>query len=155
MVNNNLIFENCKICSRNFSGKPGMYNSAGSRNFAVMITDIDFANRLIADGWNVRIQPPTTPEALPIAYLNVSVNFRNIPPKIVMVTSSRQTVLDEETVGTLDFAEIMNVDLVVRPYNWEVNGKHGTKAYVKTMYVTIYEDEFGQKYGDSQAAQYC
>lgn len=160
MVNNNLVFENCKICSRNFSGKPTQYNkNGGVREFSVMIYDIPFAERLIADGWNVKIYIPRdmsgNQNGDAVGYLNVAVNFSNIPPRIVMVTSTRQTPLDEETVGMLDYAEIQNVDLEIRPYNWEVNGKHGVKAYVKTMYVTIYEDAFAGKYGDIPASQYC
>lgn len=137
--------ENAKICFRNFAGKESKFNSAGRRNFCVLI-DHKTAEELKADGWNVKYLRPREDGDDPQPYLQVSVAFGDYPPKVVLIAGGKKTELNEETVSSLDYAEIENVDLIIRPYTWEVNGKGGIKAYLKTMYVTIVEDEFEKKY---------
>lgn len=146
--NETLSIENAQIVFRNFSGKPGKYNAEGRRNFCVLLDD-DYANKLSNNGWNVRWLEPREEGQDRQAYVQVSVSFENIPPKIVMISSRGKTKLDEESVNSLDWADLENVDVIIRPYHWEVNGKKGVKAYLKTMYVTIVEDEFEHKYYDA------
>lgn len=147
MVEDNIRIEGARIGFRNFSGEEGRFNPKGRRNFCVFLEE-DIAKDMKKEGWNVKWLEPREEGDEPQAYLQVKVVFGKIPPKIVLVTGRGKTRLDEDTVNILDWAEIQNVDLIIRPYNWEVNGDTGVSAYIKTMYVTLREDEFESKYYD-------
>lgn len=147
MVEDNIRIEGARIGFRNFSGEEGRFNPKGRRNFCVFLEE-DIAKDMEKEGWNVKWLQPREEGDEPQAYLQIKVVFGKIPPKIVLVTMRGKTRLDEDTVNILDWAEIQNVDLVIRPYNWEVNGNTGVSAYIKTMYVTLREDEFESKYYD-------
>lgn len=155
-TDNTVIMEGVRILFRNFAGKEGRYNREGDRNFAVLIDD-DVANTLLEDGWNVKYLKPREDDEgadeTPQAYLPVSLKYgKGRPPRVVLVTSRGRTNLDEDSIEMLDWADIQNVDLIVRPYEWSVNGKTGITAYLQSIYVTIEEDALELKYAEMNQA---
>jgi hypothetical protein len=150
---NTVLMEGVRIIFRNFAGKEGMYNREGDRNFSVLLDDT-MADRMAEDGWNIKwLKPnPEEPDSPPQAYIQVSVSYKGRPPRVVLITSRGRTNLDENSVEMLDWADIKNVDLILRPYEWTVNDKSGIKAYLKSIYVTIDEDALEMKYADLDQA---
>ena len=143
-----LTIQNAKIFARNFSGKEGKYNPEGRRNFCVFIDDLKTAEAMAEDGWNIRYLEPKMEGDERKAFVQIAVSYKNIPPKIMLITQNGQTKLNEEDVNMLDWAEIENIDLTINPSPWDVNGKRGIKGYLRSMFVTIYEDEFDAKYSN-------
>ena len=139
--------EDAQIIFRNFAGKEAQYNAEGDRNFAVIL-DVDIAEQMLADGWNVKFLQPREEEEgeTETPYIQVSVKFNIKPPRVVMMTSRARTHLDEASVEVLDWADFATVDLICRGYDWNVNEKSGTKAYLQSLFITINEDYLERKY---------
>ena len=164
MIKDNIIIRDAQVICRNFEGRPEKpYNPQGNRNFSVVL-DEEFSNLLLNDGWNVKIKPnPQDPDAPANGYLSVNVKYTETSmPRIVQITRRgdriKQTQITEATVGLLDSAEIKDVKLEIRPYNWEMKDPktkelvHGVKAYLKTMYYELVEDPFAADYDDPDFA---
>lgn len=151
---NVVVMEGVRLVFRNFTGKEGQYNREGDRNFGVILPE-DVAQAMLADGWNVKYLKPREDEedeTEPTPWLPVKVGYgKGRPPRIMTVTDRGTTALDEDTVDTLDWVDITNVDLIVRPYHYEVSGRTGISAYVQSMYVTIEEDALERKYAEMNA----
>lgn len=140
-------FEGARIGFLNFSGEEGPYNRKGDRNFVVFLNHEE-AVELANSGWNVKFPKQLEDAELTRdPYLQVTVSFTNVPPKVILINGDQITALAEEEINMLDWAEIENVDLIVNPYHWTVNGNSGIKAYLKAIYVTLQTDEFTRKYG--------
>lgn len=142
-----ILIENANIRFRNFAGRERDFNSAGDRNFCVFV-DPDQAADLKAAGWNVKQLRAREEGDIPQDYLQVKVSYKNAqrPPKCVLVSSGGRRDLGQQEVELLDAVDIKKVDLIVNPYEWTVNGNTGVKAYLKSIFVTINEDELDLKY---------
>lgn len=140
-----LQIDDARIIYRNFTGRGDKYNREGDRNFAVVIPDEEMANELTDRGWNVKIKPPREDGDTPFMFLPVKVKFNDRGPAVYLKTGNNQNRLDEESVGLIDNIDIIGVDLDIRAYDWEINGKEGRTAYLQSMRVTQDIDRFAER----------
>lgn len=145
-----LQIDDAKIVYRNFSGAPSKFNREGDRNFAVVIPSTEQADELARDGWNVKIKPPREEDDAPFIYLPVKIKFNDRGPNAYLVTGKRINRLDDESVSCLDDVDIVSVDLDIRPYDWEVNGKTGRTAYLQSIKVVQEIDRFAEQFAEEE-----
>ena len=145
---NNINIEGAIVIWKNFSGERDKFNP-GKRGFSVVIDDAAMAEELRNEGWNVKDRPlqegadPSEQEwTLPVK-LNM-----NRYTQVWLIVGNHKTLLDENTVAQLDVVDFVNCDISIRPYEWEMGGRNGITAYVDSMYVTIRENKFAEKYAD-------
>lgn len=145
---NILQIDDAKIIFRNFEGRGDKFNREGDRNFSLLIEDPDTADALVREGWNVRIKEGRDPDEGPFMRLPVKVKFTDYGPNVYLVTGDRRNELDEESIGCLDNIDIESVDMDIRPYDWEVNGRTGRTAYLQSMQVIQRIDRFAARYAN-------
>ena len=145
-----LQIDDARIIYRNFSGVGSKFNREGDRNFAVYIGDEDVANELRDRGWNVKTKPPREDGDDPFMFLPVKIKFNDRGPSVYLVTGNKKTPLNENTVSCLDDIDILSVDLDIRPYDWDVNGKTGRTAYLQSIWVTQEVDRFASRMLDDE-----
>ena len=145
---NNINIEGATIIWKNFSGERDRFNP-GKRGFSVLIDDAVMADELRQEGWNIKERPlqegadPSEQEwTLPVK-LNM-----NRYTQVWLIVGNHKTLLDENTVAQLDVVDFVDCDISIRPYEWEMSGRTGITAYVDSMYVTIRENKFAEKYAD-------
>lgn len=141
-----LQIDGARIVYRNFSGVGSQFNREGDRNFSVVIDDRDIAEALIKEGWNVKIRDARDPDDIPFMHLPVKIKFNSRGPAAYLKSGDNLIKLDEESVSCLDDIDIVDVDLDIRPYDWDVNGKLGRTAYLQSICVTQSVDRFAERY---------
>ena len=148
--NNDVFIEDKDIVSmpmsyRNFTGKPDKFHPNGTMgNFWIFLAE-DKAHELENRGFNIRWKENR--DGKMEAKLQIFVRFEHVPPQIYTVTTGSAPVLiGEEDLDEMDNDEITNVDLIVNPYSYDVNGRTGVKAYLKKGYFKLMDDPYLTKY---------
>lgn len=146
---------NAKLHFRNFSGKESEMNKLGDRNFCVEL-DPEIAKEMKLDGWNVKqFKPKEDSDEEPPYYIQVKVVFKYRPPKIVLKKKIGEDVtITEDNVNMLDWVEMDKVDLIFVKHHWTYGSRSGINAYLRTMYVTVSEDELESEYENDEAGDY-
>lgn len=145
---NILQIDDARIIFKNFEGRGDKFNREGDRNFSLLIEDPNTADALIAEGWNVKIKPARDEDEGDFMRLPVKVKFTEYGPNVYLISNGRKVELDEESISCLDNIDIESVDMDLRPYDWEVNGRTGRTAYLQSMAVVQRIDRFAERYAN-------
>ena len=141
-----LQIDGARIVFRNFAGAQSKFNAKGDRNFAVVIPNQEIADALTDAGWTVKVKPPREEGDEPFMFMKVKLQFNDRGPIAYLKTGNNLVRLDEESIECLDNVEIACVDMDLRPYNWEVNGKTGRTAWLHSIRVTqAIQDRFAEE----------
>ena len=142
--------DDARIIFKNFEGRGDKFNREGDRNFSLLIEDPNTAEAMKREGWNVKIKEGREPDEGPFMRLPVKVKFTDYGPTVYLNSAGNVVKLNEESIGCLDNIEIETVNMDIRPYDWEVNGKTGRTAYLQSMEVVQRIDRFAAKYGNNR-----
>lgn len=151
-----LQINNARITRRNFEGREDDYNRQGERNFLLVIDDVEIAEALqnhtneFGAGWNVKIKPPREEGDDPFMFLQVKVKFNNRGPHVYLISNGNRRKLTEENIATLDYIDILNVNLDINPSDREVNGKYYRTAYLHAIEVTQDVDRFAERFAEEE-----
>ena len=137
-----------QIIFKNFEGRGDKFNREGDRNFSLRIDDENTADALVKEGWNVRIKEGRDEDEGPFMRLPIKVKFTNYGPNVYLRTGNRVNELNEESIACLDNIEIDSVNMDIRPYDWDVNGRTGRTAYLQSMEVVQRIDRFAARYAN-------
>lgn len=148
-----LKLDGVQIRKRNFRGERVKYNDRGNRT-CLLILDrdqaeksgfksvTDFVDYLRSENWKVGVFPVREGEDEPDAFMQVNAIYNEYEhPNIYLKNAKGSVLLDENSVGEIDYADIANVDCILYLNYWKYDGSEGFNNRIKSMEVTILEDE--------------
>ena len=149
-----LVLKDVKIPMKtlNFRGEARPpYNAQCERNFSIIVDpeQVDVQD-LIEKGWNIRHGKPNPedPDYEPPYFLRVKVKFfplnddrARMNPKVIVITSAGDMLMDENSIGDLDTDEIMKANLTISGRWSESPTYTGITAYLRKMAVRLCEDD--------------
>lgn len=181
LINGNLNVERAAMIYKNFSGKPTRVNPAGGKRTFSLVLNKEFAEKLDAAGWNIKVKEvrdqleegettqtvswqdyitnyeKTFDHAL--IYTEIVVNENSeYPPKIYKVSEfngeKTMALVPPEQWYRMDESELTNIDVAIHPYTHgrSIANPNAKKGYLKSMYAMTVPVDFGGKYAEYRLA---
>lgn len=145
-----IFIEDARVIFRNFSGRENQFNRDGKRTFSVVLTP-EQAQMYEQAGWRIKYLRPREPGDEPTPILNVQVRYHSDEPErnplVYTVSGRKKTLLNENTVGTIDYADLDKATLLISPYRYtdRATGERRVSAYLQEGVFELH-DYFGGKY---------
>lgn len=152
-----VIIDDARLMWRNFDARPDKFNpDGGKRNFCIFLSPED-AQRMIDDGWNVKVLQPKEEGDTEQAYIKVNVSFKFKEPRCVLITPRLNPAtgewidvknpLPEQLVGMMDMVDIGRADVKLNPYiRPQADGSISVTAYLKSIFLTVAVDDLEARY---------
>lgn len=146
---NDVEIENAQIkwAFSHFDGREDTFNAAGDYNFMIILPE-DVAEKMAADGWNIKVMDGYEEGDPPEHLLKVKISYKYEPPKIYLLKNGRKLRADERDLADIRRDTCEQIDVIITPSRW-VHGKNeGITAYTKELYAKIKVSRFAAAYDD-------
>lgn len=162
LENGNITIDNAELLGgtfRNFDGHPDSFSPSGYNKgtFCVQLND-EQAEMLSGQGWNVKdftysgddTTAPSTVHYLKVSYpITKDPNAKDrFPRNVYLVSNTKQVPLSSATVANLTYNSYDEIDIEIRPYDYDVNGHTGRSAYLNSGFFKIREIPFADRFSD-------
>lgn len=130
-----------------FDGREDTFNAEGDHNFQIILPD-DIAEKLKAEGWNVRTMDGYEEGDPPEHLLKVKISYKYEPPKIYLIKGDRKLRAEQRDLADIRRDTCEQIDVIITPSRWVVGSNSGITAYAKELYAKVKESRFSAKYAD-------
>jgi len=117
-----------RLYSHDFSGERSKYKT---RSICVEVPE-EIKDRLLEDGWGIKVRIPEDERYDPRYYLPVTIKFNEFGPEITKVAPNTPVTYNADTAGVLDSTDMTDIELLITPFH---NPDHpgAAKAYLREM----------------------
>ena len=154
-----LQIDDARIIWTNFEGREKQYDREGDRNFTLVFDDEELVDELIEKGWNIRKRPSDDPDEPPFMTMKVKLSYKERPdgsvmgPTAYLWTNGVRNTLDQDSIACLDQIDRGEVNLDIRPHDWDYRGKTGRTARLNVIEVFQNVDRFQERYARMSAEE--